>query len=299
VVPVNHGPFDGFEGYGVRAALAQASGREVAPLSGTEAQQALARETLAAVREETLALEDGAMPWSAFWAEPATHAPGAFGDYGAEVGNAFGQAQVRWQGRAHRVAPEGYQRFMAARTAGAVAYTRAFLAWASDRFEEAAASPSSAPLAGFRPTPEVSLEGVGGVVEDSRGTTPVWGLRAALPLPRSLGLSVERTARVGGRRPGEPAGSWALSVLSPPLWTARPAYGLGLDVRATAGVGLYAREGGMRPGVPVGLRARASVGRPLTVSAEVLYQGVAPGAGEGWSHGLGLSVGLGVALGDR
>ena len=299
VVPVNHGLGDGFERYGIRASLARAPRREVAPLPGDEAQRALAGETLAAVRGEALTTKGSTIPWSAFWTEPRKHAPGAFGGYGAEVGNAFGQPVVRWGGRKHTVDPAGYADFMDARVSGAVAYTRAFLEWASDQLEEAAASEESpVALRGFRPAPELSLQAVGGVMRDARGTAPVVGLRATLPLPRSLMLSVDWRRGVGGLDPRLRPEGGTVAVLSPPLWTARPGYPMGLDLRASLGVGLASWEGQQRLGVPLGLRLHAAPRRLLSVSAEVLYQGMKPHEAP-WMHGVSFTLGVGLAWGDR
>ncbi|HLL05992.1 MAG TPA: hypothetical protein VK539_35800 [Myxococcaceae bacterium] len=299
VVPVNHGLGDGFERYGIKASLARAPRREVAPLSGAEAQRALALETLSAVRAETLSTRGSTIPWSAFWTEPRTHAPGAFGGYGSEVGNAFGQPVVRWRGQKHTVDPSGYAAFMDARVSGAVAYTRAFLEWASDRFEEAAASTGgTVALRGFRPAPELSLQVVGGLMRDSRGTAPMLGLRATLPLPRSLMLSVDWRRGVGGLEPRLRPEGGTVAVLSPPLWTARPGYPVGLDLRASLGVGLASWEGQQRVGVPVGLRLHAAPARLLSVSAEVLYQGMKPPEAP-WMHGVSFTLGVGLAWGDR
>ncbi|WP_224249879.1 phospholipase C/P1 nuclease family protein [Hyalangium gracile] len=297
VVPVNHGLTDRFERYGVRTSLARAPVRDVAPLPGDEAQRALARETLAAVRTESVSTPHGPIPWSAFWAEPERHDAGTFGHYGAEAGNAFGANTVHWHGRRYRIAPADYSAFMDARVSSAVAYTRAFLEWASERFAEAASAEPVA-LRGFRPAPELSLQVLGGVTRDSRGTTPTLGLRAALPLPRSLKLSVDWTRRVGGAGASSGAGGGSLSVLSPPLWAARPGYPLGLDLRACVGVGLFPWEGQRRVGLPLGLRANASLGRPFTVSAEVLYQGLKP-PDAAWAHGVAFTLGMGLAWGDR
>ncbi len=298
VVPVNHGLGDGFEGMGARASLARALRREVAPLSGVEAQQALARETLAAVRGESLPTDQGPIPWSAFWAEPVSRAPGAFGDYGLEGGDGFGQPRVRWHGREHQVDPAGYAAFMDARVSGALAYTRAFLEWASDRIEEASTAPAPLALRGFRPAPELSLQLVGGLTQDARGRWPLLGLSATLPLPRAMKLAVGWTRGVGrfesARRPGE----GSLLLLSPPLWTARPGYPLGLDLRAAAGVGLVAWEGSRRVGLPLGVRFHASPWRALSLSVQVLYLGLKPPASP-WSHGVSMTLGVGFAWGDR
>ncbi len=299
VVPVMHGLGDGFERYGIRASLARVPHREVAPLPGDEAQRALASETLAAVRGEALTANGSPIPWSAFWASPRKHAPGAFGGYGAEVGNAFGKSVVRWRGRAHTVDPASYADFMDARVSGAVAYTRAFLEWASDQLEEAAVSEdSSLALRGFRPPAELSLQAVGGVTRDARGTVPVLGLRVTLPLPRSLLLSVDWRRGVGGMDSQLRPEGGTVAVLSPPLWTARPGYPMGLDLRASLGVGLASWEGRRRLGIPLGLRLHAAPRRLLSVSAEVLYQGMKPPEAP-WMHGVSLTLGVGLAWGDR
>jgi hypothetical protein len=298
VVPVNHGLTDRFERYGIRASLARAQSRQVAPLPGDEAQQALARETLAAVRSESLSSPQGPIPWSAFWAEPASHGPGAFGGYGAEAGNAFGVSAVRWQGREHRVDPAQYAAFMDTRVSSAVAYTRAFLEWASDQFEEAAASSSPVALRGFRPAPQLSAQLLGGFTRDSRGTSAVLGLSAALPLPRSWMLSIDWTRGVGGGESSLRPGGSSIAVHTPPLWTARPGYPLGLDLRATLGVGLYPWEGQRRVGIPLGLRAHAALKGPLSLSAQVLYQGFKPPEAS-WAHGVSFTLGVGLAWGDR
>jgi hypothetical protein len=292
VVPVNHGLGDGFERYGLRASLSRLPAREVTPLSGSEAQLALARETLEVVRSQVLATREGAgVPWSAFWSEPGVES-GDFGAYGP-VGNSFGQARVRWKGSTRRADPAAYAAFMDARAAAAVAYTRAFLEWAAQRFEEVSDAPVSASR-GFRPPPELSLQVLGGLTRDPRGTAPITGLRASLPLPHGLGLSVDWTRGLGER----PLGGWGFSVLSPPLWAWRPGYSAGLDLRASVGVGLVSWEGGSRVGVPVGLRAHASLGGPFVFTSEVRYQGFVPPGGS-WAHGLSWTVGAGVALGDR
>lgn len=298
VVPVNHGLTDRFERYGIRPSLARAQGRQVVPLSGDEAQQALARETLAAVRGESLSTPHGPIPWSAFWEEPASHGPGAFGGYGDEVGNVFGASVVRWQGREHPVEPAQYAAFMDTRVSGAVAYTRAFLEWASDRFEEAAASSSPVTLRGFRPAPQLSAQLLGGLTRDSRGTSTVLGLRAALPLPRSWMLSIDWMRGVGSAESAHRPGGSSLALLTPPLWTARPGYPLGLDLRAAVGVGLYSWEGQRRAGVPLGLRAHAALKGPLSLSAQVLYQGLKPPESP-WAHGISFTLGVGLAWGDR
>ncbi|WP_239989489.1 hypothetical protein [Corallococcus macrosporus] len=302
VVPVNHGLSDGFERYGVGASLKRLPRREVSPMSGTDAQRALARETLEAVRTGTLATQDGgALPWSAFWSEPDSASPGAFGVYGP-VGNAFGRGEVRWKGTRQRIPPAGPAAFMDDRVASAVAYSGAFLAWAAQRFEEVSAPDAAfVALRAFQPSPELSLEALGGIFSDARGTAPVVGLRGSLPLPHGLGLSVDWTRGLeGGAAPrARPVGGWAFSVLSPPLIAWRPGYAWGVDVRALAGVGLRTWEGGdTRLGVPVGLRAHVPLGANLVASTEVLYQGLRP-PGVTWAHGFTWSLGFGVAWGDR
>lgn len=298
VVPVNHGLSDRFERYGVRASLARVPSRTLAPLPGEEAQQELARETLAAVRSGSLPTSQGPIPWSAFWAEPVTRGTAAFGSYGAEVGNAFGVRKVRWQGEIHPIDSAGYATFMDARVSGAVAYTRAFLEWASDRFEEAASEKQSVALRGFIPAPEMSLQLLGGMTRDSRGTNSVMGLRAALPLPRAFMLSLDWTRGVGSEQASRRSGGTSLAILTPPLWTARPGYPLGLDLRAAVGVGLVPWDGQQRISVPLGLRAHAALPSPFSLSAQVLYQGVQPPGGP-WSHGVSFTLGVGLALGDR
>ncbi|WP_224366615.1 hypothetical protein [Hyalangium versicolor] len=297
VVPVNHGLTDRFERYGIHAALTRIALREVPPLPGDEAQQQLARETLATVRNETLATAQGPIPWSAFWTEPSTRGPGSFGHYGAEVGNAFGASTVHWKGKALSVEPATYAAFVDARVSSAVAYTRAFLEWASEQFE-AAASDNPVALRGFHPAPELSAQFLGGLTRDSRGTTPIVGLRAVLPLPRSFGLSVDWTRSAGGGHGlARPAGG-SLVVLSPPLWTARPGYALGLDLRASAGIGLLPWEGQRRVGVPLGLRVHAAWASPFSLNAEVRYQGLKP-PDAAWAHGIAFTLGMGLAWGDR
>ncbi|MFP2931969.1 hypothetical protein ACLESO_43750 [Pyxidicoccus sp. 3LG] len=134
VVPVMHGLSDRFESHGIRDALTRLPPDAVAPLSGVDAHHALARETLEAVRSQSLTAVDGTViPWSAFWTEPDSRSPGAFGVYGP-VGNLFGGAEVRWKGRPCRVDAAGVSAFMDARVASAVAYSRAFLTWAAQRF---------------------------------------------------------------------------------------------------------------------------------------------------------------------
>jgi hypothetical protein len=123
-------------------------------------------------------------------------------------------------------------------------------------------------------------------------------LRAALPLPRSLMLSVDWMRGVGRTESRLQPGGGALALLSPPLWTARPGYPLGLDLRASVGVGLFSWEGQQRVGLPLGLRAHTSLKSPFAVSAEVLHQGMRP-PDAAWVHGVSLTLGVGLAWGDR
>src|SRR5690606_30810481 len=97
---------------------------------------------------------------------------------------------------------------------------------------------------------------------------PLLGLRAALPLPRSWRLSIDWVRGVGKMESSLRPGGSSLAVLTPPLWTARPGYSIGLDLRATAGVGLYPWEGHRRIGIPAGLHAHAALKGPLSLSAQ-------------------------------
>jgi hypothetical protein len=293
VVPVMHGLGDRFEGHGVRRVLERPLRREVAPLSGEEAQRALAQETLEAVRTGALPAEGGAIPWSAFWVEPSK--PGTFGRYG-EAGNHFGDEQVRWQGRTWRVERAGYEALLDGRVEAAVAYTRAFLLWASERLTALEQARAPVLRRAWRPAPELSFELVGGVASSPRGSAPLAGARLLLPLPRSLGLSLGWTRGLGRAR--EDSGGWSLSLLSPPLWSARPRYTWGVDLRATLGAGLFAQEGALRPGVPVGLRARLLLGHAFSLGAEAQYRVLAP-TPQRWAHGASFTLGVGYTWGDR
>ncbi|MCP3097510.1 hypothetical protein LZ198_01330 [Myxococcus sp. K15C18031901] len=298
VVPVSHAASDGFEDWGLRYALSRLPPRELAPMSGAEAQHAHASETLEAVRTQSLTTDDGvSIPWSAFWAEPAPGHPGAFGDYGA-VGNAFGRAAVDWRGQRHPVSGEVYDAFMADRAAAAVAYTRAFLEWAAGQFEAVAAPGSVAPPARpYRPAPELSVQGIGGLSRDSVGSSYMVGVRASMPLPHALGLSLDWMKDASGGLAPRPESSTSLSLLSPPLWTWRPGPKLALDMRAVAGVGLYSWSSGSRLGVPAGLRVHALLNAPLIASLDVRYLGLNPPTGP-WRHGVAWTLGLGMAWGD-
>lgn len=295
VVPVMHGLSDRFEQYGVVQALARATRREIAPLSGADAQLALARETVEEVRTGTLPAEGGAIPWSAFWAEASQ--PGTFGHYG-EAGNAFGLKEVHWKGRAWTVEPSAYEDFVGARAEAAVAYSRAFLLFAAERFATLAESRSLAMRPQWRPASELSLELMGGAaVTAPRGATPLAGVRALLPLPWAMGLSAGY-ARVLGNPLTGGGNAWSLSVLSPPLLTTRLGYAGGLDLRATVGAGLYSQLGGTHPELPVGLRLHARLGNRLALSAEAQYRAFAP-ASAPWAQGVTFTVGTGYTWGDN
>jgi hypothetical protein len=294
VVPVMHGLTDRFEQRGVRRALEHRTGRAVAPLSGEEAQLALALETLEAVRTGTLSAEGGAIPWSAFWAEPSQ--PGTFGAYG-EAGNAFGDEVVRWGARAWRVERAAYEAFLEARVEGAVAYTRAFLTWATERLTALAEARASTPRPEWRPSPEFTLELGGGLVHTSRGATPLAGARGLMPLPWSMALSLGVTQALGARAQAG-GGGWTLGLLSPPLLTARPGYAWGMELRAMFGAGLFSQEGTRHLGVPLGLRARALLKDRISLSAEAQYQPLAPVTAP-WARGASLTLGVGFTWGDR
>jgi hypothetical protein len=298
VVPVMHGLNDHFEGYETQRALQRLARREVAPLSGEDAQRVLAEETLAVVRAGLLNAKGGTIPWSAFWAEPT--APGTFGKYG-EAGNAFGDTVVRFKGRTWRVERAEYESFMEARLGAAVAYTQAFLVWATQRLTAMAEARAPLALHAMRGAPEFSLELVGGLSASPLGALPVTGARLLVPLPRAMNLAFGWTQSLG------PAplrtGGLSVALLSPPLWTARPDYAWGVDLRASVGAGLYTTAGTSRPGLPLGLRARALVAEKFTLSAEAQYQALtsnalAPNALP-WAHGMSFTLGVGYAWGDR
>jgi hypothetical protein len=293
VVPVMHGLSDRFEQYGARRALERQSQREVAPLSGEEAQLALATETLELVRTGTLPVEGGALPWSAFWLAPSK--PGTFGGYG-EAGNAFGQKVVRWRGGAWRVEPTVYEDFLDARVEAAVAYTRAFLLWATERLTTLAEARTHAMRPRWSPAPELSLELVGGAVTTSLGATPVAGARALLPLPWAMSLSVGYTQALGDSLAG--GGGWSLALLSPPLLTTRLGYTGGLDLRATVGAGLFSHEKTLHPGLPVGLRLHTLLGGRFSLSAEAQYRAFSPPTAP-WARGATLTLGVGYTWGDH
>ncbi|QRK04864.1 hypothetical protein JQX13_32190 [Archangium violaceum] len=294
VVPVMHGLSDRFEQH---SAGQFSLGREIAPLSGEEAQLALARETLEVVRTGSLNVEGGAIPWSAFWAAPATNKPGAFGGYGV-VGNAFDSKEVRWKGRTWKVDPSEYDDFVDARVESAVAYSRAFLLWAAARLTALAEARNVAMRPNWNPSPSLTLELMGGAATSLRGATPVAGARVLLPLPWSMGLSASYARALGNPLLGRSGSVWSLSVLSPPLLTARLGYLGGLDLRATAGAGLCALKGSHHPELPVGLRVQTLINRRISLSAEAQYRAFAP-ATSPWSHGVNFTLGTGFTWGDN
>ncbi|MFL5356131.1 hypothetical protein [Archangium sp.] len=297
VVPVMHGLSDRFEQH---PAGQLTLGRELAPLSGEDAQLALAQETLKVVRTSSLPVEGGAIPWSAFWAEPTLVKAGAFGAYGA-VGNVFDSQEVRYQGRTWKVDPSAYDDFVDARVESAVAYSRAFLAWASERLTALAEARNAANVAmkpQWKPSPSLALELVGGAVTSLRGAIPVAGARALFPLPWSMGLSAGYTRALGNPLLGGTGSTWSLALLSPPLLTARLGDSGGLDLRATAGADLCSANGMNRPALPVGLRVHTLLNRRISLSAEAQYRAFAP-ATSPWANGVTFTVGTGFTWGDN
>jgi len=295
VVPVMHGLSDRFEQHGTRRALIRPLGRYIAPLSGEEAQLALARETLEVVRTGTLPVEGGAIPWSAFWAESSR--PGEFGGYG-EVGNAFDAKEVRWRGRTWTVEPSAYEDFVDARAEAAVAYSRAFLLWATDRLTTLAEARAQVMRPAWRPSPELALEVLGGAAASPRGAAPLAGARALFPLPWAMSLSAGYARALGPSLSGGSGSAWSLSLLSPPLVAARLGYSGGLDLRATVGAGLFSQEGTLHPELPVGLRVHTLLGGRFSLSAEAQYQAFAPATAP-WAHGLTFTLGTGFTWGDN
>jgi hypothetical protein len=299
VVPVMHGLSDRFEQHAARQALIH-QGRELAPLSGEEAQLALARETLEVVRTGTLPVEGGAIPWSAFWSEPGTHGPGAFGTYGT-VGNAFDSKEVRWQGRTWKVDPSSYDDFVDARVESAVAYSRAFLLHAAQRLTALAEAreqqASAKPL--WRASPVLGLEVLGGAITTLRGAAPVVGARALFPLPLAMGLSASfARALAHPFAQGGGASAWSLSLLSPPLLSARLGYSRGLDLRATVGAGMCSQGGQHSPELPVGLRLHTLLSRRVSLSAEAQYRAFAPPTSP-WAQAVTFTLGTGFTWGDN
>jgi hypothetical protein len=297
VVPVMHGLSDRFEQHAARQVLAP-QGRELEPLSGAEAQLALARETLEVVRTGALRVEGGAIPWSAFWAEPGTRGPGAFGGYGA-VGNAFDSREVRFRGRTWKVDPAEYDDFVDARVESAVAYSRAFLLFATQRLTALAEAREPAVKPQWKPAPVLALELLGGAVTSLRGAAPVVGARALLPLPWAMGLSASYArALAPPLAGGSGAGAWSLSLLSPPLLTARLGYSRGLDLRALVGAGLSSLGGNLYAELPVGLRLHTLLGRKVSLSAEAQYRAFAPQSAP-WAQGVTFTLGTGFSWGDN
>ncbi|MFY0565616.1 hypothetical protein ACN28E_17475 [Archangium lansingense] len=296
VVPVMHGLSDRFEQHAARQALFP-EGRQLEPLSGADAQLALARETLEVVRTGSLPVEGGSIPWNAFWAEPSTRGPGAFGGYGV-VGNAFDSKEVRWQGRTWKVDPSAYDDFVDARVESAVAYSRAFLLYATQRLITLAEAREQAAKPQWKPSPVLALELQGGAITTLRGVAPVAGVRALFPLPLAMGLSASYArALTHPLAGGSGAGAWSLSLLSPPLLTARLGYSRGLDLRAMVGAGLSALAGGLHPEVPVGLRLHTLLGR-VSLSAEAQYRAFAPQSAP-WAQGVTFTLGTGFTWGDN
>lgn len=296
VVPVMHGLSDRFEQHAARQALLR-QGRELEPLSGTEAQLALARETLEVVRTGSLPVEGGAIPWSAFWTEPGARGPGAFGGYGA-VGNAFDAKEVRWRGRTWKVDPSAYDDFVDARVESAVAYSRAFLRWATRRLTTLAEARELAVKPRWKPSPVLALELLGGAVTSPRGAAPVAGARALFPLPWAMGLSASfARALAHPLAGGSGASAWTLALLSPPLLTARLGYARGLDLRAMVGAGLSSQRGNLHPELPIGLRLQTMLGRRVSLSAEAQYRAFAPHSAP-WAQGATFTLGTGFTWGD-
>ncbi len=296
VVPVMHGLSDRFEQHAARQAVLTVT-RELTPLSGEEAQLALARETLEVVRTGSLPVEGGAIPWSAFWAEPTTRAPGAFGGYGV-VGNAFDSKEVRWQGRTWKADPSAYEDFVDARVESAVAYSRAFLLWATQRLTTLAEAREYAAAPRWKPSPLLGLELMGGAATSLRGAVPVAGARALFPLPWAMGLSAAYARALGNPLSGAGAGAWSLSLLSPPLLTARLGYSRGLDLRATVGAGLSSQGGKLHLELPLGLRLNTLLSRRVSLSAEAQYRAFSPQTTP-WAQGVTFTLGTGFTWGDN
>lgn len=297
VVPVMHGLSDRFEQHAARQALVH-EGRNLEPLSGAEAQLALARETLEVVRTGALRVQGGTIPWSAFWAAPATPGPGAFGAYGV-VGNAFDSKEVRWQGRTWKVDPAEYDDFVDARVESAVAYSRAFLLYAAQRLTSLAEAREQAAKPQWQPSPGLALEVLGGAVTTLRGAAPVAGARVLFPLPWAMALSASYArALAHPLAGGAGANAWSLALLSPPLLTARLGYSRGLELRATAGAGLSSQRGQLFPELPVGLRLHTLLSRGVSLSAEAQYRAFAPHTAP-WAQGVTFTLGTGFTWGDN
>jgi hypothetical protein len=297
VVPVMHGLSDRFEQRSIAPrTLAQGPRIDLVPMSGDEAQLALAEETLDVVRTGALPVEDGNIPWSAFWAEPAHPGPGVFGGYGA-VGNAFGATRVRWNGRAWKVDPAVYEDFVNGRAEAAMAYSRAFLVWATERLTTLARARNQVMRPQWAPSPALALELMGGALTSPRGATPVAGARALIPLPWAMALSASYAQALSAPLMADGGGCWSLSVLSPPLWASRLGYARGFDLRATAGAGLSFLGGAPRPELPVGLRLHTQWGTRLSLSAEAQYRLFSPSLGP-WASSISFTLGTGFTWGD-
>ncbi|EPX62488.1 hypothetical protein D187_008676 [Cystobacter fuscus DSM 2262] len=297
VVPVMHGLADRFEQRSIAPeTLAHGPRIDIPPMSGDEAQLALAEETLNLVRTGALPVVDGNIPWSAFWAEPVHADPGVFGGYG-EVGNAFGAARVRWNGRAWKVDPAVYEDFVNGRAEAAMAYSRAFLVWATERLTTLARERQQVMRAQWAPSPALALEVMGGALASPRGATPVAGARALLPLPWAMALSASYAQTLSAPLLSSGGSCWSLSVLSPPLWAARLGYAKGFDLRAMVGGGLSFLGGAPRPELPVGLRLHTQLGTRLSLSAEAQYRLFSSSLGP-WANGISFTLGTGLTWGD-
>jgi hypothetical protein len=298
VVPVMHGLSDLFERHPFNpVALALPSARRLEPMSGPEAQVSLALETLLVVRSDVLRVRGGSIPWSAFWAEPAHRAAGAFGHYGT-VGNAFDAPEVMYAGHTWTVEPAAYEDFVTARGRAAVDYSRAFLVWATARITALAQAHAHVAQAGWKPPPVLALEVMGGGATSRQGLAPMVGLRALVPLPWAAGLSVSYARAVAGPLAPGLGGAWTLALRSPPLVSVRLGYDKGLDLRATAGAGLSSLGGSLHPELPVGLRLHTQLGQRLSLSAEAQYRVFSPDAAP-WARGLTFTLGTGFTWGDH
>lgn len=297
VVPVMHGLTDRFEQRALSPrTLAEGPPLDIAPMSGEEAQLALAQETLSLVRTGALPAEDGNIPWSAFWAEPSHPAPGVFGGYGV-AGNVFGDTRVRWKQRTWKVDAAVYEDFVNGRAGSAMAYSSAFLVWATQRLVTLSDARRQVMRAQWAPSPALALELMGGAVTSLRGATPVVGARALIPLPWAMAASVGYAQTLSAPLLAGGGGCWSLSLLSPPLWAARLGYARGFDLRATAGAGLSFLGGTPRPEMPVGLRLNTQLGTRLSLSAEAQYRVFSPTPGP-WASGISFTLGTGFTWGD-
>lgn len=128
VIPVNHGLFDRFEKYRIDDIVARARGKRLPDLSGPKAHHECALDTYRAVQNGGIRAGGRRIPWASFWKERGSR----FGSYGS-VGNAFGKTTLELGTAELEAAPASYERFMKARIAAAVGYTRSFLRWAVGR----------------------------------------------------------------------------------------------------------------------------------------------------------------------